>query len=213
MESEEPAFLLLQVTIYLGYKIRSAKRERYNSTYENVMSAIMKPMAEQRDQVNTSTETNEFRDEGGDTPDSQCPTLDQGDSETSDSQLPQLTGQPPSLTTTQEAAIAEAMLAGMIESGNSPVLRGYYDPYTGGFIRDDHFLVHTPTEMEKRILADAQTPLDPPPTPEEVHEAEMNPWPGHTMIETILRNRGQMQSPPSTPPQQPPPQDPNLPPQ
>ncbi|MCL4443481.1 MAG: hypothetical protein M1456_05250 [Actinobacteria bacterium] len=69
------------------------------------------------------------------------------------------------------------------------------------------------SETKKRILADAQTPLDPPPTPEEVHEAEMNPWPGHTMIETILRNRGQMQSPPSTPPQQPPPQDTNLPPQ
>ncbi len=65
------------------------------------------------------------------------------------------------------------------------------------------------SEMEKLILADAEIPLDPPPTPEEVHEAEMNPWPGHTMRETILRNRGQMQAPSGAPPQQQPPQVPN----
>ena len=74
-------------------------------------------------------------------------------------------------------------------------------------------ILHEHSERERQILEEAQTPLDPPPTPEDVHEAEMNPWPGHTMRETILRNRGQMQSPPSTPPQQPPPQDTNLPPQ
>jgi hypothetical protein len=28
-----------------------------------------------------------------------------------------------------------------------------------------------------------------PPTPEEVHEAEMNPWPHHNMAETIEHNR------------------------
>ncbi len=32
--------------------------------------------------------------------------------------------------------------------------------------------------------------VTPPPTQEEVHEAEINPWPGHSMRETILRNRG-----------------------
>lgn len=32
---------------------------------------------------------------------------------------------------------------------------------------------------------------NPLPTPEEIHEAEMNPWPDHTMRETILRNRNQ----------------------
>lgn len=34
--------------------------------------------------------------------------------------------------------------------------------------------------------------LDPPPTPEEMHEAEMHPWPGHSLIQTIRRNRGQV---------------------
>jgi hypothetical protein len=33
-----------------------------------------------------------------------------------------------------------------------------------------------------------------PPTPEEVHEAEMNPWPHHNMAETIEHNR-QLRSP------------------
>lgn len=33
-------------------------------------------------------------------------------------------------------------------------------------------------------------PLAPPPTPEEYHEALINPWPGHTPEETIARNRG-----------------------
>jgi hypothetical protein len=32
-------------------------------------------------------------------------------------------------------------------------------------------------------------PAGGPPTPEEVHEAEMNPWPHHGMSETIERNR------------------------
>lgn len=32
-------------------------------------------------------------------------------------------------------------------------------------------------------------PAGGPPTPEEVHEAEMNPWPHHGMAETIERNR------------------------
>ncbi len=40
---------------------------------------------------------------------------------------------------------------------------------------------------------DAQTTkqprLDPPPTPEEMKEALLNPWPGHTPSETIERNR------------------------
>ena len=31
--------------------------------------------------------------------------------------------------------------------------------------------------------------LDPPPTPEEYHEALMNPLPGHSPLETIKHNR------------------------
>lgn len=47
------------------------------------------------------------------------------------------------------------------------------------------------SNFETIISDDSEgAPLDPPPTQAEVHEAEMNPWPGHTMRETILRNRG-----------------------
>jgi hypothetical protein len=56
------------------------------------------------------------------------------------------------------------------------------------------------SEREAQILAgtvepapDAEPrfPAGGPPTPEEVHEAEMNPWPHHGMAETIDHNRQQ----------------------
>ena len=75
-----------------------------------------------------------------------------------------------------------------------------YDPILGGFRRDPSPITHEPTDFERHILEEAKTPLDPPPTPQEIHEAEMNPWPGHTMRETILRNRGILSNePPSMP--------------
>ena len=59
---------------------------------------------------------------------------------------------------------------------------------------------HAPAKLENRTPEEEKTPLDPPPTPQEIHEAEMNPWPGHTMRETILRNRGILSNePPSMP--------------
>ena len=61
-------------------------------------------------------------------------------------------------------------------------------------------VIHKHTERELQIIEEERTPLDPPPTPQEIHEAEMNPWPGHTMRETILRNRDILSSePPSMP--------------
>jgi hypothetical protein len=39
--------------------------------------------------------------------------------------------------------------------------------------------------------AEPRFPAGGPPTPEEVHEAEMNPWPHHGMAETIEHNRQQ----------------------
>ena len=75
-----------------------------------------------------------------------------------------------------------------------------YDWVLGGFRRDPSTITHEPTDFERHILEEEKTPLDPPPTPQEIHEAEMNPWPGHTMRETILRNRGILSNePPSMP--------------
>jgi len=42
----------------------------------------------------------------------------------------------------------------------------------------------------KPLGEELRVPAGGPPTPEEVHEAEMNPWPHHNMAETIERNRG-----------------------
>jgi hypothetical protein len=42
----------------------------------------------------------------------------------------------------------------------------------------------------KPLGEELHVPAGGPPTPEEVHEAEMNPWPHHNMAETIERNRG-----------------------
>lgn len=44
-----------------------------------------------------------------------------------------------------------------------------------------------------------EQPLEPAPTPEEMHEAELNPWTGHTLTETVARNRAarQAESPPA----------------
>jgi hypothetical protein len=38
-----------------------------------------------------------------------------------------------------------------------------------------------------------------PLTPEEIHQVEMNPWPGHTMEEAVARLRAQEGSDPSAP--------------
>jgi hypothetical protein len=54
------------------------------------------------------------------------------------------------------------------------------------------------TERQAEVLAGISDPVvdtvphfpkGGPPTPEEVHEAEMNPWPHHNMAETIEHNR------------------------
>ncbi len=54
------------------------------------------------------------------------------------------------------------------------------------------------TERQAEVLAgtsdtaadsEPRFPKGGPPTPEEVHEAEMNPWPHHNMAETIEHNR------------------------
>ena len=59
-------------------------------------------------------------------------------------------------------------------------------------------------ELEAQFLAgatDAVSDTEPhfpaggPPTPEEVHEAEMHPWPHHGMAETIEHNRALRQNP------------------
>jgi len=52
--------------------------------------------------------------------------------------------------------------------------------------RAAEFLVGPPKPGSDVIL---HVPAGGPPTPEEVHEAEMNPWPHHGMAETIERNR------------------------
>jgi hypothetical protein len=52
--------------------------------------------------------------------------------------------------------------------------------------RDAQILAGT---VEPGPDADPHFPAGGPPTPEEVHEAEMNPWPHHGMAETIEHNR------------------------
>ena len=54
--------------------------------------------------------------------------------------------------------------------------------------RQAEFLVGTLNS--KPLGEELNVPAGGPPTPEEVHEAEMNPWPHHNMAETIERNRG-----------------------
>jgi hypothetical protein len=51
--------------------------------------------------------------------------------------------------------------------------------------REAEFLAPPPTSSDEVL----HVPAGGPPTPEEVHEAEMNPWPHHGMAETIERNR------------------------
>lgn len=51
--------------------------------------------------------------------------------------------------------------------------------------RAAEFLVNRPPSSDEVL----HVPAGGPPTPEEVHEAEMNPWPHHGMAETIERNR------------------------
>ena len=62
----------------------------------------------------------------------------------------------------------------------------------------------TESEREAQFLAGAMDPepdSEPhfpaggPPTPEEVHEAEMHPWPHHGMAETIEHNRALRENP------------------
>jgi hypothetical protein len=53
--------------------------------------------------------------------------------------------------------------------------------------RQAEFLVGTLNS--KPLGEELHVPKGGPPTPEEVHEAEMNPWPHHNMAETIERNR------------------------
>ena len=43
--------------------------------------------------------------------------------------------------------------------------------------------------VEPGLDAEPHFPAGGPPTPEEVHEAEINPWPHHGMAETIEHNR------------------------
>jgi hypothetical protein len=45
------------------------------------------------------------------------------------------------------------------------------------------------TSNSVAALEEPHVPSGGPPTPEEVHEAEMNPWPHHGMAETIEHNR------------------------
>jgi hypothetical protein len=59
--------------------------------------------------------------------------------------------------------------------------------------RQAEFLVGTLNS--KPLGEDLHVPAGGPPTPEEVHEAEMNPWPRHNMAETIERNRHLRSSP------------------
>jgi hypothetical protein len=63
------------------------------------------------------------------------------------------------------------------------------------------------SELEAQFLAGAtgavsdaepHFPAGGPPTPEEVHEAEMHPWPHHGMAETIEHNRALRQNPADT---------------
>ncbi len=54
--------------------------------------------------------------------------------------------------------------------------------------RQAAFLVGTLNS--KPLGEELHVPAGGPPTPDEVHEAEMNPWPHHNMAETIERNRG-----------------------
>ncbi len=58
-----------------------------------------------------------------------------------------------------------------------------------GGLGDDN---HPDLETLDRLDALERRPdvtLDPPPTPEEVNQAEMYPWGGHTLAETIQKNR------------------------
>ena len=73
------------------------------------------------------------------------------------------------------------------------------------------------SERELQFLTDSRDagpedephfPAGGPPTPEEVHEAEMHPWPHHGMAETIEHNRELHGAPAPTAPQSGPPDAP-----
>ena len=184
---------LFPAVLWLALRDRAERRERHMSTSINEISAMTEALAEQQG-TEVGHEPPAASAEGTTNPLSPPPTLSDEPKD-------------------QDKLAASAMAMQLLSDED------LHEQHLGWFPgkvpgqESALSILHEHSEHERQILEEAQTPLNPPPTPEEVHEAEMNPWPGHTMRETILRNRGQIQSPPSTPPQQPPPQDTNLPPQ